>query len=101
MTERCEISVLERDMLDVAQEYVQQGCRVAVLNMANAATPGGGFQKGAGAQEEDLHRRTDAFRFLLEQEDSLYPIPEEACQRPEESTERSWLELPKSRRSRA
>eukprot|EP00969_Alexandrium_andersonii_P033593 1468402-Alexandrium_andersonii.AAC.1 len=35
--------------------------------MAAANSLGGGVEWGAGAQEEDLHRRTDAWRFLRRQ----------------------------------
>ena len=44
---------------------------MAVLNMANASKPGGGYRSGAGAQEENLHRRTDLWRFLHR---SFYPL---------------------------
>lgn len=37
---------------------------VAVLNMANQKTPGGGYLAGSGAQEENLHRRTNLFQCL-------------------------------------
>ena len=72
------VQVVEEDMLEVARRLVQQGKTVAVLNMANAWIPGGGFRTGRGAQEENLHRRTDAFRFLEQQREN-YPIPEDAC----------------------
>lgn len=36
--------------------------RPVVLNMANAYRAGGGFRTGAGAQEENLHRRTNLFQ---------------------------------------
>eukprot|EP00969_Alexandrium_andersonii_P056787 2503838-Alexandrium_andersonii.AAC.1 len=67
-------------MLEAAGGYASQGCRVAVLNMAAKSHPGGGVRRGAGAQEENLHRRSDAFRFLERQVQggNLYPIPAEA-----------------------
>ncbi|HBZ68779.1 MAG TPA: hypothetical protein DEP35_03120 [Deltaproteobacteria bacterium] len=40
----------------------------AVLNMANAYVPGGGYVEGAGAQEENMFRRTDC-HFRVGQED--------------------------------
>ena len=37
----------------------EHGACFAVLNMANAYVPGGAYVEGAGAQEENLFRRTD------------------------------------------
>ena len=51
-----------------------------ILNFANATHAGGGFWKGAHAQEEDLHRRSTLLKQLEEQiKKGLleYPIPEE------------------------
>eukprot|EP00969_Alexandrium_andersonii_P282369 12483480-Alexandrium_andersonii.AAC.1 len=48
--------------------------------MASATKPGGGVYGGKGAQEENLHRRTDAFRFLEQQYGpATYPIPGDGC----------------------
>ena len=49
--------------------------RVLVRNMANPRKPGGGVKSGAGAQEEDLFRRSDLHRFLAARP-SLYPLSE-------------------------
>jgi hypothetical protein len=65
------------------------GWRVAVLNMANQYTPGGGFRSGCGAQEENLHRRSDLCCFLEDTrawvpppgtsgDFAFYPIPDDA-----------------------
>ena len=68
------VDVIQEDCLIVAQEHVRNGNRVAVLNMASAGKPGGGFRSGAGAQEENLHRRSDLWRFLSEQGKKYYPL---------------------------
>mmetsp|Transcript_13588 Transcript_13588/g.38648 ORF Transcript_13588/g.38648 Transcript_13588/m.38648 type:complete len:342 (+) Transcript_13588:230-1255(+) len=75
----CRARVEQRDLLEVAGEYAAEGHSVAVLNMACAFCAGGGFRSGAGAQEENLHRRSDAVRFTEEQQKKNYPIPEKAC----------------------
>ena len=37
------------------------------------------MQQGAGAQEENLHRRSDACRYLRDQRERLYPISTGTC----------------------
>ena len=44
--------------------------------MANPRVPGGGYKKGKGAQEENLYRRSDAFRYT---DMRLYPIEDDEC----------------------
>lgn len=61
---QCTLSVKALDCLDAAEEFVKQGKKVAVLNMANQFGPGGGYRHGAGAQEEDLCRRSNLIRSL-------------------------------------
>lgn len=60
------ISVKAIDCLYAAEEFVKQGKSVAVLNMANQFRKGGGYKNGAGAQEEDLFRRTNLISSLDE-----------------------------------
>ena len=68
------VYVVNRDIIQVAQGLTRTFSRVAVLNMASARSPGGGYRLGHGAQEEDLHRRSDAFRFTSEAASKFYPI---------------------------
>lgn len=85
-----DVAVHNDDFLDVAARLLADGGRVAVLNMASRRNPGGGVLNGAGAQEENLFRRSDAFRFLYPFAEyasaydldphptHAYPIPREA-----------------------
>ena len=70
----CGIHVVNADCLCTAESHVQGGSKVAVLNMANAKNAGGGFRRGAGAQEENIYRRSDAHRFLWGRRNALYPL---------------------------
>ena len=73
------VSVADEDCLDRARWLTGKGLKVAVLNMASASSPEGGVRAGAGAQEENLHRRSDACRFLRDQRDRFYPIARRSC----------------------
>eukprot|EP00802_Teleaulax_amphioxeia_P011707 Tamp_11741.p1 GENE.Tamp_11741~~Tamp_11741.p1 ORF type:complete len:327 (-),score=60.25 Tamp_11741:904-1794(-) len=69
------VRVVQGDCLEQARLMLDAGARrVAVLNMANPRTPGGGWRQGCGAQEENIHRRTALFRSLAEA-GKHYPIP--------------------------
>ena len=61
---RTKVSVVEKDCIAVYEDLVNNGKQPVLLNMASATSPGGGFRKGDGAQEENLFRRSDYFRSL-------------------------------------
>eukprot|EP01105_Mastigella_eilhardi_P016341 TRINITY_DN3730_c0_g1_i1.p1 TRINITY_DN3730_c0_g1~~TRINITY_DN3730_c0_g1_i1.p1 ORF type:complete len:363 (+),score=85.39 TRINITY_DN3730_c0_g1_i1:785-1873(+) len=78
-----ELTLIAGDCIDAALWLKSQGLKPAILNMASAWHPGGGWKKGAGAQEENLHRRTalfhclgDPFKVTAESRAWNYPIPE-------------------------
>ncbi|KAL6076367.1 DUF2263 domain-containing protein [Balamuthia mandrillaris] len=66
------VTVFEGDCIKAAL-YLKTtgGLNPLVLNMANAHNPGGGYLNGDGAQEENLHRRTNYFQ-ALEDPDRVY-----------------------------
>eukprot|EP01132_Coremiostelium_polycephalum_P002485 gene2485-3076_t len=77
-----EIKIYNEDCILVGKELINQGFNPVVLNMASKNNPGGGYLKGSGAQEENLHRRTNLF-CSLEDPDGIqrgsekrYPIPD-------------------------
>eukprot|EP00668_Euglena_longa_P007892 GGOE01009497.1.p1 GENE.GGOE01009497.1~~GGOE01009497.1.p1 ORF type:complete len:367 (+),score=56.20 GGOE01009497.1:71-1171(+) len=68
------ISVRNGDCLEVAEALQKEGMNPVVMNMACARSPGGGFMTGAGAQEENLFRRSDYASHLLK---AFYPIDQQ------------------------
>ncbi|KAL6056226.1 UBA domain-containing protein [Balamuthia mandrillaris] len=77
--------VVEGDCLEAAiwlKDKSGLACNPAVLNMASRSHPCGGYRSGAGAQEENLARRTNLFQCLEDpyKIDSSrswsYPLPE-------------------------
>lgn len=84
------VSIHNADFLEVARAVDTHESPVAVLNMASRRNPGGGVHQGSGAQEENLFRRSNAFRSLYQFVDygseygverstgASYPIPRES-----------------------
>lgn len=65
------IDFVKGDCVDVAVELVNQGYNPLLLNMSSWRRPGGGVETGAGAQEEDLFRRSNYHKFLHQK---YYPM---------------------------
>ena len=87
---KMQVVVEQGDCLVTAKDLQTQGHeRVAVLNMACATHPGGGYLQGQGAQEENLHRRSTYSAVMggpmlksHAQMDRFYPISEKAIYSP-------------------
>jgi len=59
-------SVINADCLETAEIFVKAGLNPCVLNLASGYNPGGGVTNGAGAQEENIFRRTNLFLSLYQ-----------------------------------
>ncbi|WP_035842161.1 TIGR02452 family protein [Kitasatospora azatica] len=67
---RGSVEVTAEDSIQAALRLTEDGAEhVAVLNFASARNPGGGYVRGAAAQEEDLCRSALLYRCLLEAPD--------------------------------
>ena len=61
LTQDTAIDVINEDSILAAKRLKDNGFNPAVLNMASRQNPGGSVLNGAGAQEENLFRRTNLF----------------------------------------
>jgi len=59
-------SVINADCLETAEVLIKTGLNPCVLNLASRQNPGGGVIDGAGAQEENLFRRSNLFLSLYQ-----------------------------------
>ncbi|KAF0520292.1 hypothetical protein F8M41_016421 [Gigaspora margarita] len=70
------IEVVNLDCLLEALRLKKLGFNPILLNMASNTSVGGGYKSGAGAQEENLFRRTNLFEYHEPKKNEWYPIPE-------------------------
>ena len=77
-------SAIEADCFEVTELLIKAGFNPCVLNMASRQNPGGGVLNGAGAQEENLFRRSNLFASLYQFADyaAQYGIVKNAKQYP-------------------
>jgi len=59
-------SVINADCLETAEALLKAGFNPCVLNLASRQNPGGGVTNGAGAQEENIFRRSNLFLSLYQ-----------------------------------
>lgn len=69
----CKFNVINADTLNVAENLVSKGLNPLVLCFADDNIPGGFVSSGAGAQEEEIWRRTNISKALANQSD-IYPL---------------------------
>jgi uncharacterized protein (TIGR02452 family) len=63
---KTKFSVINADCLETAHVMLDTGLNPCVLNLASRRNPGGGVLRGAGAQEENIFRRTNLFMSLYQ-----------------------------------
>ena len=61
-----EFAVIEADCIETSHLLQKAGYNVCMLNMANRQNPGGGVWGGAGAQEENIFRRSNILLSLYQ-----------------------------------
>ena len=82
------VEVWDSDSLLAGKRLIDEGFRPAVLNFANRQRPGGGVLAGAGAQEENIFRRSDLFMSLYQfhPDGTFFDIPQREEQYPMDRT---------------
>ncbi len=66
------------DCVDVAEQMLMDGLHPAILNLASRRRPGGGYDRGMGAQEETLCRLSTLSQSLYQYYDPKYKCVQEA-----------------------
>eukprot|EP01113_Clastostelium_recurvatum_P004839 TRINITY_DN12141_c0_g1_i1.p1 TRINITY_DN12141_c0_g1~~TRINITY_DN12141_c0_g1_i1.p1 ORF type:complete len:293 (-),score=37.95 TRINITY_DN12141_c0_g1_i1:105-953(-) len=76
------IEAIELDCLEACHHLIEKGLHPVCLNLASPRRPGGGYRNGAGAQEENLFRRSNYYMSLEDPNNYDknrrwgYPLPE-------------------------
>ena len=73
------VHVINEDCLVLYEKLVNDHYRPVLLNMANATTPGGGYKRGDGAQEETIFRRSNYYQSLDLELDDDKPSSRFSC----------------------
>lgn len=73
---KCVINVVEGDTLEVTRSLQRSGLKPLTLNMASCHTPGGGWDRGMGAQEESLFYRSVYYQTLKKH---FYPLSDDVA----------------------
>jgi uncharacterized protein (TIGR02452 family) len=63
---KTKFSVINADCIETAKILLDAGQNPCILNLANRQNPGGGVLRGAGAQEENIFRRSNLFISLYQ-----------------------------------
>ena len=85
LSQQTVVEVLDSDSLLAGKKLIDEGYHPAILNFANRQTAGGGVLHGAGAQEENMFRRSnlafslyqfhpDGIDFNIPQREERYPM---------------------------
>lgn len=67
-----ETGCINIDCVDLAEQLLVEGYNPAILNLASAAKPGGGYSDGLSAQEESLCRASNLSQSLYQYGNSKY-----------------------------
>lgn len=73
---KCVVNVVEGDTLEITRSLQRSGLKPLTLNMASCHTPGGGWERGMGAQEESLFYRSVYYQTL---KTDFYPLSDDVA----------------------
>ena len=74
-----ETGSINMDCVDVAEHLIEEGYNPAILNLASAKHPCGGYAQGLSAQEESLCRSSNLSVSLFQYGDVRYKDVRESC----------------------